>query len=357
MTHPGRPPGCGGREQHRVLLVEDSELSREITLALLEAEGFHVDWAKNGREAVARAEARQYDLILMDVQMPVMTGLEATRRIRRLPGYERTPILAVTANDCDDQLEVCRNAGMNDQVPKLGDRDTLRQRVLGWLPEAPALDHHAPAPLEQSALAEAQQPYDVLRAALENIDGVSPEIGLRAASNRMPLYVQLLTQFCDRHARDMTRVEEQMQSGDRDAAKLTVHSLKGVAGALGMTEIEHLAATLDRAIKQHHAAGALRVRVRMLRDSLQQVVTELERVLTDIPSSGTPIAASALSEGLGELQRLLETDDANACDVFGNLERSLLAVNAPLAKRLKAQINGFAYSEALKTLDELETWL
>jgi len=102
----------------RVLLVEDDPVNRMIASFLLGDLGHEVDLAEDGVQAVAMAESKPYDLVLMDMQMPHMDGLEATRRIRALPAYRRTPIIAITANAFDQDRQACLAAGMDDFVAK-----------------------------------------------------------------------------------------------------------------------------------------------------------------------------------------------------------------------------------------------
>ena len=131
-----RPHGArhGGR---RVLLAEDDPINQSVCRDLLDYAGLQVDLASDGEQAVERARRGRYDLILMDVQMPVLDGLEATQAIRALPGAERTPILAFTANAFAEDQQRCLDAGMNDHVSKPVAPQQFFGTLLKWL-DAPS---------------------------------------------------------------------------------------------------------------------------------------------------------------------------------------------------------------------------
>jgi signal transduction histidine kinase/AmiR/NasT family two-component response regulator len=124
----------------RVLLAEDEPVNREVSLGLLEDAGLVVDLAEDGAEAVALTRQNRYALILMDMQMPKLNGVDATRAIRLLPGYANTPILAMTANAFDEDRQRCLDAGMNDHIGKPVDPDKLFETLLNWLMQT---DHQA----------------------------------------------------------------------------------------------------------------------------------------------------------------------------------------------------------------------
>jgi len=150
-AHPVGATQYSSRPAH-LLLVEDIEANQEIARAVLEAAGHSVDLATNGYEALRAVRARHYDLVLMDIQMPGMDGITATRRIRAMPGPERqVPVIAMTANVLPDQVAEFVAAGMNDHVGKPFERHELYRVVERWLPDVVIVDR-TPRPEEPKPL-------------------------------------------------------------------------------------------------------------------------------------------------------------------------------------------------------------
>jgi PAS domain S-box-containing protein len=209
----------------RLLVAEDNLVNREVTLELLRDVGFAVDVAANGAEAVACARRNRYDLVLMDMQMPEMDGLEATRAIRKLPGWASTPIIAMTANAFGEDRSACLAAGMNDHIGKPATPAELFAMLLQWLSKRTGPAAGARSPDEPAAVPEPP----AAEAALPSID--VPRLLVQVKQDAR-FFRRLLKLAAEEHRGDGERLIASVACSDFDAACKIAHHLKGTAGQL-----------------------------------------------------------------------------------------------------------------------------
>ncbi len=209
----------------QVLLAEDQPMNRQIAEELLLAVGASVDVAENGREAVAKlfsAESRRYDVILMDVQMPVLDGVSATRLIRSRPDYAEIPIIAMTAHVLEEERQICLAAGMNDFIGKPYSQGKFLRTLLKWVGS-----EGQPRPSTAEALAKR----------LPGLDGFDTEEALERFGGRSDYYLHWLRSFAEHQAAAVAELTAALAEGELAGVRKRVHAIAGQAGTLGIGEL------------------------------------------------------------------------------------------------------------------------
>jgi len=328
----------------RILLVEDNELNQEVAAELLKDEGFVVDIAAHGGIALDMLDKADYDLVLMDMQMPVMDGVTATRAIRAQERWRELPVVAMTANAMSSDRDKCLAAGMNDHVAKPIEPADLRAALQKWIRPRPGLgqapDKVQPTPLpNEFHLAEL----------LADLPSLDPATGLRRVLGKEANYLSILRKFVTGQQDTAAAIASALEQGDPGTAQRLAHTLRGVAGNIGATDIPALAGALESAIQQQRPPAELAPLLDSLAPPLKALIDALEQRLpkpSEVASTQS-FTPDEIRPVLARLTALLADDNSEASDVLNahpELLRQALGVAYPEVSRA---IGNFDFETAL----------
>jgi CheY-like chemotaxis protein len=287
----------------KVLLVEDNDLNQEVATELLRSAGLVVDVADNGKIAVEKVQSASYDIVLMDMQMPVMDGVTATRIIREMPHLTSLPIVAMTANAMQADREACRAAGMDDHVAKPIEPRELFLTLLKWVKPGEAREAETgkmPGLATDAAAGGTSEDWQVPR----DIDGLDTELGLKRVLGKVPRYQSMLEKYVAGQSGTVTALREALAAGDRDTATRLAHTTKGVSGNIGATVVQQRADELETALQQGTPLEQTTHLVDTLAQHLQPLVAAIAAQLEQPPkqADGPAVDRAAAPAAIDEAQ-------------------------------------------------------
>ncbi|OSM06824.1 ATP-binding protein [Magnetofaba australis] len=364
-------PALSGK---RVLLAEDNAVNQQVGLELLRAVGVAADVASNGHEAVQKAIAGGYDAILMDLQMPVMDGLQAAERIRHEVG-EQPPIIAMTASSLETDRHKSIEAGMNDHIGKPIDPGALYAQLDRWIgagaespagdpPSSAAAAKPTPTPATPAPEAPAVGPIPAVEASARfaQLPGVNAQVGLARMNGNAELYVNVLKSFLQDQRDVCARMTQAAQAGAHSKLERIAHTLKGLLGSIGAEALQTQALALEKGAEKQVESVALTQQIDALTAPLQTLFTAVAQLTGD--GATEPATAPLWSEADAEklamhltaLREGLEKRRPAACrePLAALKEWSYPEEVAAEMAELIALAGKYRFKQALDALDALE---
>ncbi|MEL0217418.1 MAG: response regulator [Gammaproteobacteria bacterium] len=330
-----------------ILLVEDNEINQEVALEFLKLGQFKVDVANNGVECLERLSKNDYDCVLMDIHMPEMDGFEATRRIRSMPRYADLPVLAMTANVMDVDVQESLAAGMNAHIAKPIVPNTLFSTLLEWI-----------EPGERSVDAVSADPSTLEIRLPQKLSGCDLSRALLNVNGNRKLLGRLLHDVMADHGDDLNQLDRAFSETDRATAIRLAHTLKTVFATLSHGELHQQFTGLERALKAEASMDAALQAVEDLRPAFELIIDEIRN--WTLSGASYEIAAdaqdkpsqSSIQAQIEALRTALESFDTNAIEIAEVLSRSL--EDQKLAAELLEKTEQFDFESALRVLAGLK---
>ena len=288
----------------KVLLTEDNEINQQVATEMLEGAGVTVKIANNGKEALDAVAAEDFDAVLMDIQMPVMDGLQAASAIRSELGInaEKLPVIAMTAHAMVEDREKSLKAGMNDHITKPINPEELFRTLLKWVkvPEG-----RVPEPKPEKAPEKKDKP----ELALNDLPGVSVKQAMVRLGGNTALYLKLVRKFLAESRDSASKIADMLDDGRVDDAKTEAHTMKSVAGNLGADGLSDSARLLDINLKSggNDETGEL---LTAYGSDLNTAVESFEKLIasSEEPKQKKAALQSETVEKIKQMAALLEDD-------------------------------------------------
>ena len=350
----------------KILLVEDNLMNQELAVSLLNSVGLTTMVANNGKEALDLLKPGSFDLVLMDLQMPIMDGLTATKEIRDMedPYFKKVPILAMSARAFQKDKEECFEAGMNSYIVKPIDPSLLYEDLANYL--AIASESSVPHNRTLVSTGNVQLADDDANflAQFSKVRDFDASVGLYHANNNKTIYIRILHGFVRDYSGNNFELRKLVETSKFEEATRITHTIKGLCGTIGSSHVQTLGAAVENTLsqKQHDFPEYNR-----FEEALHNLIEDLSVVLKDIdadmPVQPTkredPEAVGRLKGVLGNLKVALDSCSSTRCkrilDEYENI--AFDPEIETLLQKIVNQVDDYEFSEAAETLAELETKL
>ncbi len=336
----------------RILLVEDNEINRQVARELLEQANITVLLAENGRVALDVVARETLDGVLMDVQMPLMDGITATREIRKNPRFRDLPILAMTANAMSGDREKCLLAGMQEHISKPVDPIEMFLKLIRWI--RPVVLPSMPVKMESLGLAD-----EASRLALPEIVGMDTDMGVRRMGGNVPGYLKLLAKFRENQWGVCENIRSALERGDGEFALRLVHTLKGVAATIGAMDLSEQAKNLETSMKGENHGEKTDVLLKKTAEKMRLIMDNIQMALVAIHDGRKVVAVvEETPEVCARRSALLALAASQLADFDASVEKTLSSLRDGLVsdvmndwvEKLEGQVAQYDFEGAAETL-------
>ncbi|MFA6145447.1 MAG: PAS domain S-box protein [Sulfuricurvum sp.] len=333
-----------------ILLVEDNELNQELVVDLLNSSNVNVKIAENGQVALDMLEQESFDAVLMDCQMPIMNGYEATRRIRENDRSSNLPVIALTSDVMEENLNWIIDAGMNDVVTKPINPHHLIQTLGKWT--------HRKKNVSLTALVSKQ--HDILLD-LPQINELDTGKGLINSNQNKTLYIKMLDRFVSSYKTFAFEFKQMKDTNKTEDMIRLAHTLKGLSGTIGANGLQSEAKKLEDALISNPKSEIIKVAFARTCNRLEEMTTELERWLSaqkNLQESHVITERIDVDDALAKLdviKTLISDFDTEASDKVAELKTlDGLSLFSDQLKLLAKLLDSFNFDDALPHIDELK---
>jgi CheY-like chemotaxis protein len=302
------------------------------------------------------ARPTHWDVVLMDMQMPVMDGVTATIEVRKTISAEQLPIVAMTANAMVQDKEKCMAAGMQDFVTKPIDPDVLWETLLRVIrSKAASLESAALTKISQM-VSDSTVPVAVEQFVLPSgIQGLDSALGLRRVSGKIVLYETILRKYIAGQATVVDELRAAVENQDFELAKRLAHTTKGVSGNIGATGVQGIAAEIEAGLGEGVDSVAILDKLRVLQSALAPLLQSLAACLPqDTKAVAVTIDTEKLAELRAQLTDFLKADDSQAADLFEEHASLFKAAWPEQFKSLETDLKNFDFDQAFQTLEAID---
>jgi polar amino acid transport system substrate-binding protein len=344
-----------------ILLVEDNEINQQVASEILEQAGFFVDIANHGQEALDMLANKEYDCVLMDVQMPVMDGFTATGKIRGNPHYVDLPVLAMTANATHEDRERSLDAGMNEHIAKPIRPQILFEALLKWIPHGERILPEMANPDISDQAGSSLSAGDsggALPVPIPQIEGIDTHSSIERLGGSVESYIRLIEKFLDNQVDAIENFSQQIQHNDFETAERTAHTLKGVSALIGADKLRTISESLESSVRSEKVPDLgkeieeARVELMMVFERFREYLHQQDDDIAE--GDNDEISLPEFKNKLVQLQEKLQAYDAEADDDLREIIKLAgTSSTAPQLKKLAKLLDQYDFEGGLVVIGEI----